>query len=62
MMLQLGVLATKMRCSVCNADLINQPCHHQKGETYDGETCVWLIDSFEIKHVALVDDKRNNAS
>jgi len=57
-MLQLGVIATKIRY----ADLINQPCHHEKGETYDGETCIWLIDSFDIKHVALVDDKRNNAS
>lgn len=47
----------KIKCSICNKDIKNDCCEHQKGKVYDGQLCHHLllnaIDAYEWSFVAV---------
>ena len=51
----IGVLAHDVRCSICGQQLAGgEMCEHERGVTYDGETCYWDIHSMEAKELSYV--------
>ncbi len=48
---------SKKICSICGTDVMTAPCLHIKGYTYDGETCVHILedptDAYEWSFVAV---------
>lgn len=51
----IGVIAHDVRCSICGQQLANgERCEHERGVTYDGETCYWDIHSMEAKELSYV--------
>lgn len=46
----IGVIAHDLRCSICGTNLAEEGlCEHEKGETYDGKLCYWIINKMEPK-------------
>lgn len=51
----IGVIAHDLRCSICGTNLAEEGlCEHEKGETYDGKLCYWIINKMEPKEVSYV--------
>ena len=51
----IGVIAHDVRCSICGQQLAGgEMCEHERGVTYDGETCYWDIHSMEAKELSYV--------
>lgn len=51
----IGAIAHDVRCSVCGANLAEYGlCEHEKGETYDGKLCYWIIKKMEPKELSYV--------
>jgi len=56
----IGVMCDDIRCSICGKEVEldeqgNQiSCEHHRGETYDGNTCYWDINSMEAKELSYV--------
>ena len=51
----IGVIAHDLRCSICGTNLAEEGmCEHEKGETYDGKLCYWIINKREPKEVSYV--------
>lgn len=51
----IGASARDVRCSICGAQLSEGDfCDHERGETYDGQTCYWDIYDWEAKEVSFV--------
>ena len=51
----IGVIAHDVRCSICGQQLAGgEMCEHERGVTYDGETCYWDIYSMEAKELSYV--------
>ena len=49
------VIAHDLRCSICGTNLAEEGlCEHEKGETYDGKLCYWIINKMEPKEVSYV--------
>lgn len=45
----------RVRCSVCDGDLLDiDGCSHIEGRTYDGVECFGIVESADIRAVALV--------
>lgn len=51
----IGVIAHDLRCSICGTNLAEEGmCEHEKGETYEGKLCYWIINKMEPKEVSYV--------
>lgn len=51
----IGVIAHDVRCSICGQQLAGgETCEHERGVTYNGETCYWDIHSMEAKELSYV--------
>ena len=51
----IGVIAHDVRCSICGQQLAGgEVCEHERGVTYNGETCYWDIHSMEAKELSYV--------
>lgn len=51
----IGVIAHDVRCSICGQQLATgERCEHERGVSYDGETCYWDIHSMEAKELSYV--------
>lgn len=51
----IGVIAHDVRCSICGQQLAGgEMCEHERGVTYNGETCYWDIHSMEAKELSYV--------
>ena len=51
----IGVIAHDVRCSICGQQLATgELCEHERGVSYDGETCYWDIHSMEAKELSYV--------
>lgn len=51
----IGVIAHDLRCSICGTNLAEEGlCEHEKGETYNGKLCYWIINKMEPKEVSYV--------
>ena len=51
----IGVIAHDVRCSICGQQLASgETCEHERGVTYNGETCYWDIHSMEAKELSYV--------
>lgn len=50
----IGVIAHELTCSICGANLAEEVCEHERGETYDGKLCYWIINKMEPKEVSYV--------
>lgn len=51
----IGAIAHDVRCSICGANLAEYGlCEHEKGETYDGKLCYWIIKKMEPKELSYV--------
>lgn len=51
----IGVIAHDVRCSICGHQLgSGTECEHERGATYNGETCYWDIYSMEAKELSYV--------
>ena len=54
-----GVTAYEVKCSICGAHITNAeegcPNGHNRGDTYEGETCYWDIENFRAKEISYVD-------
>ena len=51
----IGVIAHDVRCSICGQQLAGgETCEHERGITYNGETCYWDIHSMEAKELSYV--------
>lgn len=52
-----GCSATVKRCSVCGANILENPCEHFKGHEYDGKSCHYILeginDAYELSFVAV---------
>lgn len=52
-----GCSATVKRCSVCGANVLENPCEHFKGHEYDGKSCHYVLenitDAYELSFVAV---------
>lgn len=52
-----GCSATVKRCSICGANILENPCEHVKGQTYDGKSCYHVLenvtDAYELSFVAV---------
>ena len=56
----IGAMAFDVRCSICNQNLAEGGCAHEKGETYEGKLCYWTIEEMipkEISYVIVPSDK-----
>lgn len=49
-----GITATDVRCSICNQNIAEERCEHDRGAIYDGETCYWDVHEFEGKELSYV--------
>lgn len=50
----IGVLAYDVRCSICNTNVAEEECEHERGAYYDQELCYWIVNEFEPKEVSFV--------
>lgn len=55
----IGVIAHDVRCSICGEQLEldeygMSTCGHNRGETYEGEVCYWMIYKMEAKELSYV--------
>lgn len=51
----IGAIAHDIRCSICGQNLCEEGfCEHDKGETYDGKRCYWIIKKIEPKELSFV--------
>lgn len=50
----IGVSATDVRCSICGENIAESACEHEKGVTYDGKLCYWIVRDFEPKEISYV--------
>lgn len=51
----IGVIVHDCKCSICNQNLATDGmCEHERGETYEGKRCYWIIEEFEPKELSFV--------
>ena len=51
----IGAIAHDIRCSICGQNLVEDGfCEHDKGETYEGKRCYWIINKIEPKEISFV--------
>lgn len=51
----IGAIIHDCRCSICGHNIAQEgECEHERGGTYDGKTCYWLIYSMEAKELSYV--------
>lgn len=53
--LSIGARAKDLRCSICGKNIAKDGfCEHQKGRTYDGKVCYWVVKKIEPKEISYV--------
>lgn len=57
----IGGNSKRVYCSVC-ASLFTRDHEHQRGRTYNGETCFAVYDTMELDHVGFVPDPADTAT
>lgn len=51
----IGAIAHDVRCSICGTNIAEDGlCEHEKGETYNGQLCYWIIKKMEPKELSYV--------
>ena len=51
----IGVIAHDVRCSICGHSISEYgECEHERGASYDGEICYWMIHRMEAKELSYV--------
>ena len=40
-----GIACERLTCSICGEGMYTASCPHRKGETYDGKTCIGILDN-----------------
>lgn len=56
----IGGRTNDVRCSICGADMKNDPCNHVRGQVYEGQVCTWMINDVtpdEVSYVIVPSDK-----
>lgn len=56
----IGGRTNDVRCSICGADMKNDPCDHTRGQVYEGQVCTWMINDVtpdEVSYVIVPSDK-----
>lgn len=56
----IGGRTNDVRCSICGADMKNDPCYHTRGQVYEGQVCTWMINDVtpdEVSYVIVPSDK-----
>ena len=56
----IGGRTNDVRCSICGADMKNDPCDHIRGQVYEGQVCIWMINDVtpdEVSYVIVPSDK-----
>ena len=56
----IGGRTNDVRCSICGADMKNDPCDHIRGQVYEGQVCIWMINAVtpdEVSYVIVPSDK-----
>lgn len=56
----IGGRTNDVRCSICGADMKNDPCDHTRGQVYEGRVCTWMINDVtpdEVSYVIVPSDK-----
>jgi len=49
----------KLRCSICNLDVLDEECYHEPGETYEGKFCAGFYEGMKFEHLALVEKPKD---
>lgn len=50
-----GVVAHDVTCSICGQQLANgETCEHQRGNIYDDNLCIWIINKMSAKELSFV--------
>ena len=53
--LSIGARAKDLRCSICGKNIAKDGfCEHQRGRTYDGKVCYWVVKKIEPKEISYV--------
>jgi len=50
----IGADVDTVYCSICNQNLAEGLCEHNKGEEYDGKTCYWIMGSIMARELSFV--------
>ena len=45
--ISVGGSAESVRCSICNQDLTEDWCEHDRGHVYENKVCVWILEDLE---------------
>lgn len=56
----IGGRTNDVRCSICGADMKNDPCDHIRGQVYESQVCTWMINDVtpdEVSYVIVPSDK-----